>query len=240
MANRIKSIPFKFSIDTVWLNNADATYTEFNPKTNQAGTIPVNKITLLFFPVKNYNFLPTDSLRTHINAYILDSIWVRLRLKESYVDTLSGFLMTVRIKPADARVLNPILLPLTSARIKSGYLDTLTMRVAGDEYLAFGDMTMLYHDLKVEIIKKNIAGKKSFFSGLLNFIANTFVIKNKNVHRTGHVFFIRNRERSSLNYLIKILLSGIGSTVSSKSDKKILRQYKKELRQRNLPPLDYD
>jgi hypothetical protein len=144
--------------------------------------------------------------------------------------------MTVRMKPVDMRVLNPVLPPLASARLKSGYLDTLSMRVAGNEYLAYGEMKMFYHKLKIELLKNGTQKK----AGFMSFLANSFVIKDRNTSRIGNVFFVRNRERSALNYLIKLLMSGVNSTVGIKNNRKLLREYKKELRERNLPPVDYD
>ena len=236
MSNRIKSIPFKISVDTILLQNAQAIYSELNAKTNQIGVIPVTRMTLRIFPVRNYGLTPTDSLRIQVNGYLMDSIWVRLRLRESYLDSLSGFLFTARMRAADMRVLNPVLGPLTSTRLKSAYLDTMSMRVAGGDYLAYGEMKMLYHDLKVELLI-NGSPKKG---GLLSFLINSFIVRNNNTRRTGNVFFVRNRERSSLNYLVKIVMSGVNTSIGAKSNRKILRQYKKELRQRNLPPVDYD
>jgi hypothetical protein len=143
------------------------------------------------------------------------------------------------MKPADMRVLNPVLAALASARLKSGYLDTVNMRVAGTEYFAYGEMLLYYHDLKVRLLRNGDPNRKKFLNGLMNFLANT-IIKNKNTSRTGHVFFNRNRERSALNYLIKITFTGVSTSSGVKKNKKVLRLYKKELRKRNLPPLDYD
>ena len=235
MVDRVKNIPVKLSVDTLVFNNAYITYAELNPKTNQTGVILFNRTILKAFPVRNYDFSPTDSLRIHANGYLMDSIWVRLRLKQSYIDSLSGFLLTLRLRPVDLRVLNPVLPPLASALVKSGNLDTLSMRVAGGEYLAYGEMDMFYHDLKIEILKNGTLEKRGFFS----FLANS-LIKNKNTNKTHNVFFIRNRERSSINYLIKILMSGVNTSIGAKNNRKIEKQYKKELRQRNLPPVDYD
>ena len=238
MVNRIKDIPYKISIDSILVYDAQASYTEVNAMTKQEGTVPMNFSFVKFFPVKNFDLKEGDSLRIQANAWIMDSIWVRLRLRESYTDSLGGFLMTVRIKPADMRILNSILPQFARATIESGYLDTLNMRVAGGEYMAYGEMDMFYRDLKVRILPKH--GRKTLTSSLINFIANTFVIKNENRKRTGNVFFIRNREKSAFNYLVKILVSGVTTSVGAKGNKKAERSYKKELRKRNLPPLDYD
>ena len=97
-------------------------------------------------------------------------------------------------------------------------------------------MKLYYHDLKLEILKKGTEKKQGFFS----FFANSFLIRNKNKDRLANNFFIRNRERSPLNYLYRILISGVNSAIGVKSNKKLIRKYKKELRQRNLPPVDYD
>ena len=236
MVDRIKSIPIKIKVDTILLNNTHITYAELSPKTNQTGVIVFSNTDFRIFPFRNFNHGPTDSLRIHANGYLMDSIWIRLRLKQSYVDSMGGFLLTLRMRPADMRVLNPVLLPLASARLKSGYLDTLSMRVAGGEYLAYGEMKLYYHDLKLEILKKGTEKKQGFFS----FFANSFLIRNKNKDRLANNFFIRNRERSPLNYLYRILISGVNSAIGVKSNKKLIRKYKKELRQRNLPPVDYD
>ena len=235
IVDRIKGIPIKISIDTLVFDNADITYAELNPKTNQTGIILFNRTTIRAFPFRNFDFSPTDSLRIHANGYLMDSIAVRLRLKESYTDSLAGFLFTLRLRPTDLRVLNPVLPPLASARLQSGYLDTISMRVAGGEYLAYGEINMYYHDLKIEILKNGTTERRGF----LSFLANS-LIKNKNTNKTNSVFFIRNRERSSINYLIKILMSGVNSTIGAKNNKKIIRKYKKELRERNLPPDVYD
>jgi hypothetical protein len=114
------------------------------------------------------------------------------------------------------------------------------MRAIGREYLSWGEMLMYYHDLKVRLLKNGDETKKSFINGVISFLANSFVVKNKNSSRTGTVFFIRNRDRSAINYLIKIAMSGMASSAGVKKNKKMLRRYKKELEKRNLPPIDFD
>ena len=239
LTNRIKTIPLKLSIDSVLILNSNAVYSELNPKNNKVGSFPITRITARFFPVRNVDLTEKDTMRMQANGYLMDSIWMRLRLRESYSDPLSGFQMTLRIKPADMRVLNPVLIPLASFKIKSGWLDTLSMRVVGQDYLAFGEMNMRFHDLKVQLVNDDTLRKRGFIIALKTFFAG-LIIRNKNTKKTGSVFFVRNRDRSSLNYLIKIAMSGVTSSIGVKSNKKLIRQYKKELEKRNLPPIDYD
>ncbi len=236
----IKKIPQLLSIDTVLLTNANVIYTEVSEKTKEPGTIPINRMTVRLLKVKNYNIKPTDSLSIQATGYLMDTAWIRLRVKESYTDTLGGFLMTLRMKPADLTVLNPALMALASVKLESGFLDTLSLRAVGREYLSLGEMTMLYHDLKVRFLKNGDETKKTFLTGLISFIANSFVVKANNKSRVGKVFFIRKRDRSAINYLVKIAMSGMASSVGAKSNKKMMRRYKKELEKRNLPPIDFE
>jgi hypothetical protein len=238
--NLIKKIPIKLSVDSVVLANAHVEYTEKGEITNESGTIPITRMSIIFNNVKNYNYSNTDSLRILAIGYLMDSIWTRLRVKESYTDSLAGFLMSVRMKPADMTVLNTVLMPLASVKLESATLDTMSMRATGKEYIAYGQMELYYHDLKVKFLKDGDETKRSFLKGLLTFIANSLVIRNKNSSRSGLVFFIRLRDRSAINYLVKIAMSGIASSVGAKSSRKMLRKYQKDLKHHKLPPANFD
>ncbi len=239
-AGRIKSIPFKVAVDSLLLQNAHVTYAELSPKTNQTGTIPITRINLTATPIRNFGLGVNDSLYIRADGYLMDTAFLRLRLHESYYDSLTGFLLTARISPADLRVMNPVLIPLSSVKLRSGILDSLLLRVNGDEYYAYGELVMHYHDLKIQLLQAPDEKRKKFKMTLVNFLANSLVVRNKNTQRNGLVFFVRDRERSSLNYLVKMLMSGVNSSIGIKTTRKNLQPHKKEVKQRNLPPANYD
>ncbi len=236
----IRKIPFKVSVDTILISNGTAVYTELNDKTNETAVIPVTRLNGDIFPIKNFNLTPIDSFRIRLNGYLLDSGWIRLRTRESYLDTLSGFLITLRMRPHSMMYLNKILPALSSIKLQSGYLDTLTMRAVGQDYLSLGEMRMNYHDLKVQFLKNGKEEKKRFLQGLITFIANSFIIKNENKKRVGVVYFPRLRDRSFINYYIKIVMSGVASSVGAKKNKRLMRRYNKQLKIRQLPAIDFD
>jgi len=236
--NLVKSIPIKLTADTILVKDSHIDYVELNEKTNTEGAIAVSQFNARVTHFRNFDIAPGDSLHVIATAKLLDTIRTTLSVKESYTDTLGGFLMTVQMGPADLMVLNPVLVPLASAELKSGQLDTLTMRVVGREYLAFGEMDMRYHDLKVRLLRKGDRERRSFLTGVINLLANTFILKRKNTGKTGTVFFKRLRDRSAVNYLVKITLSGVVSSAGVKKNKKLVKKYKKEIRKRNLPPIE--
>jgi len=218
----LKKIPFHVSIENAEIENGNAEYTETSAITEAAGVIPVTRLKILLKNIKNYNFLPTDTLHIDATGFLLDTAWAHLNIRESYNDVNGGFLLRFQLSPTDLKVINAVLTPLASVRIESGMLDTLSVFVQGREAMATGEMKLFYHDLKIQLLKKDGRPKK-----FKSFLANTFVIKKNNSSRTGQVFYIRNRDRSAINYYVKIIGSGVASSIGAKNNKKALRKYRK-------------
>lgn len=233
-ASMLKTIGTHLQADTVNIKNTNIVYQEVNEKTGIAGKITVNRLNGTVSHLRNFDLGGTDSLTIRVSGYLQDTMLARLQLRESYTDTLGGFLLTGQMGPADLTLLNPVLAPLANAELRSGKLDTMSMRVVGREYLAFGEMKMYYHDLKIRV--KRPDNKRTLLTSLTTFFANT-LIKNDNKNRTGTVFNIRLRDRSAINYLVKIALSGMTSSVGVKRNKKLIRKYEKEIRSKQLPPV---
>jgi hypothetical protein len=237
--NLLRAIGQKMKIDTLVLHNATVHYSELSQKTGLEGAIPVKRMNVTFTGLKNYELDPRDSLFIDATGYLLDTAWIRLTVNESYGDTLGGFLMTVDMKPVDATIFISVLIPLEGVKIVSGYADTLTMYAIAREYMAIGKMQLFYDNLKIKF--PPAPGKKeNFWYKLKNFIANTFIIKDRNRSRTSIVFFIRDRERSAISYIVKTALAGVGNSITSTSDRKLIRRYKKVLKSKNLPATDFD
>jgi len=119
-------------------------------------------------------------------------------------------------------------------------VDTLSLRAVGREYLAIGEMKMPYKNLKFRYLKSGKDEKQRFFVRLKNYIANTFIIRKSNSSRTGQVFALRARDRSSINYLLRITLSGVSSSAGVNRQKKMYRRYLHELEKKGLPPPGYE
>ncbi len=222
----LKKIPFNLSIDKVEIDNGNVLYSEIPPKSSTSANIPVTRMKIRFSNIKNFKFDPLDTLSMDVTGYLLDTAWAHLNVKESYNDLNGGFLLKFQVAPSDLTIINPILIALSPLKLTSGFLDTLDATVIGHEKLATGEMKLYYNDLKIKFPKK-----------LKTFIANTFVIKKKNTKKTSPVFFIRDRDRSAINYYVKIIGSGVASSIGAKNNKKLIRKYKKEQKKNKLPSL---
>jgi hypothetical protein len=235
----INSIPIHLTVDTINLKRTQIEYEEVNEKTKTAGKITVARLNGTVADIRNFNLTAKDSLRIKATAYLQDTMFIRLHVKVSYTDSLGGFLMTGSMGPADLTILNPVLIPLASAELKSAKLDTMSMQVVGREKLAYGEMNMYYHDLKVRITRPGETNKKTFFAGVVSFFANT-IIKNRNDHRTGVIYFERLHDRSAINYLVKIAMSGMTSSIGIQKNKRLAKKHRKEILDKRLPPPDTD
>jgi hypothetical protein len=144
--------------------------------------------------------------------------------------------MSVRVAPFNLTALNAMLEPLASAKVISGYLDTLQMRAIGREYIAHGKMRLYYKDLKVNILDKSNQQRKTIVTRLANFVANLLIDK-KNAQKTGTVFAERVREKGFLNYWVKIVLSGALTNTGIRKNSKAEKKYRKAMKKDQVPEI---
>jgi hypothetical protein len=222
-----KKIAVPFSADTIKVINSNVEYEEINEKTGLAGKILVNRLNASFANVRNANALPDDSLGITATAYLNDALLTKLSVTQSYADTSGGFKMQLQIDGADMKKLNSTLKPLALAEINSGQLDTLYMTITGNDDHAYGQMKMVYKDFKVTLYK--MKNGKLASPGFFNFLGN-FIINNKNKDYSL-VYFRRWKDRSAVNYLLKITLNGVMNSIGLKKNKAEIRKNRKEIKQ---------
>ncbi|HEY1115099.1 MAG TPA: hypothetical protein VGE66_16125 [Chitinophagaceae bacterium] len=235
----IKRIKLPLSLGNVVIIDGSLSYTERHPKTRAEGTIVLNSMSGVLTNIKNHGHSEKDSLSLTLSAFLMDSAELNLRVRESYVDSLAGFLMTLRVKPTTLTFLNPVLAPLSNVIITSGTIDSLQLRAIGQENLSLGEMNMFYRNLRIRLVKDGAPTRSSFTDKVASFLANALVIRTNNNGKPGIVYFERLRDRSFFNYIIKMTFSGMATSIGVKSNKKYIRNYVRALRQRALPPIDF-
>jgi hypothetical protein len=236
--NLFRSMKLPLLVEKIRMTDGSVNYTEMHT-TGEEATVPVRKLNLEAFTVKNFDIGFRDSLSLQASGVIFDSAAVWLQMKQSYADSLSTFLLNARFSPFRIGLFNPVAMPLGLLEIRSGELDTAVIRVMANEYMAYGDIRMYYDDLKIRLFREG-EGDKNKKRGMLSFLANTFVIRNKNDSRTGTIFLLRNRNRSVLNYLVKITIRGFQSSIGIGNNRRLRRQYENEIKRRNLPGLHFE
>ena len=226
----IKRILQPVALPGVQITNGTITYTEKNGGSRKEGTLVLSQLNGQVKNIKNYGLGNGDSLSLLLNGYLMDSAFIQVTVKESYTDTLSGFLIAAHADHAPFSILNPVLVPLLNVKLSSGILDTLSFNAIGAEDLALGTMNMHYRDLRIRLVKDGDPNHSTLWQKTISFFANTFIIKNNNTHRKGLIYFKRDN-RPFVNYVVKMTLSGILSSVGAKSNRKYMRQYYKEIKE---------
>jgi hypothetical protein len=221
----LRKIKMPVLVQKINLNEGMVSYTERNSKTREEGTFLLTHLNAELSNIKNRNIEPGDSLLWILNAYVMDSALVNLKINESYVDPLSGFVMSMQMKPTTLSLFNPVLAPLSNIIITSGTIDSLSLHAIGKEDVSIGEMKMYYHDLRIKQIKQGDKNQSSFGSKIFTWIANSFIIKKNNNGRTGIVYFVRQRDRSFFNYIVKMTFSGMATSIGVKSNRRFLKQY---------------
>lgn len=233
--NKLQQITTPLQIGKVQLQDGIVVYTELNPRTNEEGIITLTNLNATIENIRNRNITQQDSLYIAMDALLLDSAKMSLQLRESYADTLAGFVMQLKMRPTSLSFLNPVVAPLSSVNIVSGTVDSLYLNALGREHLALGEMHLFYRDLKVKLVQFGESKTPKVLLAVASFLANNLVIRTNNKGRKSLLYVERLRDRSVFNYLVKMTMSGIVSGVGVKSNKRILKQYKKDLERLQLP-----
>ncbi|MFL5809580.1 MAG: hypothetical protein ACJ749_08665, partial [Flavisolibacter sp.] len=236
----IRRIRLPVSVEKLKMVDGLLSYSERNAKTRAEGTFLITHLQAEIGDIKNRNLQDNDSLSLFANAYLMDSAQVRLSIKESYADSLSGFLMTLRMTPTTLSFLNPVIVPLSNVKITSGTIDSFQLRAIGHDKLSIGEMKMYYHGLRIKLVKNGEESKSSLLTNFASFLANTFIIRKNNNGRKGIIYFERLRDRSFFNYIVKMTFSGMATSIGVKKNSKYIKQYKRELKARNLPPIQIE
>jgi hypothetical protein len=227
--NLIKLLSLPISIEYIRVEDGTITYGEKNGKSRREGTLLLADVNATLGNIKNTDLTNTDSLALTFNARLMDHAGISIDLKQSYTDSLGGFLMTAKVKSSDMTLLNPFLVPVANVRVASGVLDSVSLTAVGRDDLAFGEMNMHYHKLRVQFIKDGDPDKSTTMQKVLGFIANTFIIRRNNTARKGLIYFDHISTQSFVNYIVKTTLSGVASSVGFKKNRKYMKRYEQRL-----------
>ena len=132
----------------------------------------------------------------------------------------------------DAKAFNNILEATAHVSVKSGDIKSLNLQATGNKSYAYGNMSFIYSDLKVETVNKETLDKKGMGNALKSFFANAFVVKKKNsriklLGRRGEMYYERDASRVTIDYAAKTAISGLVSSIGAKNNRKQIKQINK-------------
>ena len=180
------SIPI--TIKTFTLDGFSVNYEEFNPNSGKVGKVAFSNINAAITNITNNKKIIAGNnyMKATGTAVFMQSA----RVKASFLFNLArakqgAFITDASMGGINAVQLNDMCEALGRFSIQQGDIKGLTTHIEGDNYGAVGQVTFLYNDLKIAVLKKdNNDSTQLKKRGLISFIANTFVLK-KSTPLTG-------------------------------------------------------
>lgn len=190
-------------------------YEEFNPKSEHAGTVAfhhlsgdISQLTNIPDSIARYRVARINATTDFMNAGKLDA-----RFELDLVNAEKGnFSVDADLGAMDGSYLNKITEGLAQVRIKSLQVEKLKAHIDADNRKATGTLVFNYRDLSIEILKNTDDGTMQK-RGLISFITNTLVVKNKSNGKAYPIMHERDPRRSFFNHIWKTILDGILKTV---------------------------
>lgn len=250
--NALKRLGIATVIDQITLNKVDIAYTEFNPKTNERGTLKLEDLGGSITNVSNDSLQLTRKSHAYANLHtrILSKGQLGVKIDFNLTDKNGAFSYSGQVRPFDMRILNPLAGSLGLVAIESGKVNQVDFTIHANEKGSSGTVKFLYNDLKVNLLKEDEKGQKKK-KGLLSFLANAILIKNNNPSkgeqpRVAQVQMERVPQASFFNLMWKSVFLGIRESVGigivpvkpmaePGKSRKAMREVRKEERKKEKP-----
>ena len=214
----LKRIKGKFKIDSVFIRNTLFTYAEKMPGRNQPLRISFNSLSGY---VAHISDLPSVwkniPLKVVVNALFMKQAPVHVQFIFPMWAKSDTFYFSGAIRGAvPFTIFNPAIFPASGLKFTHGTFLKMTFRGGANPSYSKGTMTMLYHDMSFEAMKKKDSSRTNKF---VSWGVNSFVRRNnprkgkEKEAKSVALFFRRDVEKGFGNFFWKTLYSGMKATL---------------------------
>lgn len=238
LQERIKKASIALELDSIEIKNIDISQTTLQSSGLTEGSITFQNTNGLITNITN------DSSRLHSDRILKVGASTQIMGKGNLtanfafdmLDPNNLFFFDARLGPMEAKEFNNILEATAFVKVKSGNIKSINLQATANSSYAYGNMSFLYNNLKVEAYNKKNLKTKGMGVTLKSFFANTFVVKKNNskyrlLGRRGTMFYERDPARISLDYAAKTALSGVVSSIGARNNSKEIKRIQKEQKQ---------
>lgn len=192
--DKIKSFPNEaihhipnLKIDTISLNHINLKYEEFNKKTKRAGFITFNHTNGHIYNATNDSaaLLKNNICLINVNTMFMNQGNLDIKFTFNLTDKLRSYSYKGNMGPINMQAVNAAAIPLGSVAIRSGQLNALKFDIKGNSEEATGNVTLLYNNLKIKLLKADTTKKKMKGMTIASFFANSFIVKHNNPDNPG-------------------------------------------------------
>jgi hypothetical protein len=213
----LKEIRADLNIDTIDVKHINVSYTEYNHKSDQTGTIIFNNSSGRFLNVTtNKQALARNNVCTvNISSYFMNRGKLNVQFTFDLTNQNLPFTYKGSIGPMDLTALNPAVMTLGLIKVNTGQLTRFDFDIKADNSISKGRVALLYNDLKVAVLKADTINDKLKHMAIASLYANVMILKHNNpdnpgeIPRSFYVNYERPRDYPFFKNIWHTLLSGI-------------------------------
>jgi hypothetical protein len=178
----LMKIKVPLQLPKINISDFKVVYEEFNPASGRSGSITFNHIDGQIYNFTNMPAVIARSpfIKINATARLMNAGLMKANLVFNMHKAADGdFSARATLGNMDGKIFNGTAETLGLLKIKNGMLDNLQADITGSNAKAEGTIIFIYHDLDVELLRKNADGEIKN-RGLLSFLAKTLVLKKSN------------------------------------------------------------
>jgi hypothetical protein len=233
---RDKSVPFDFSnfpklphealrtmekpmtIEKVTINDGYAEYYEHEIGAEEPGMVFFDRIngSILNITSDSSRISQNPVMEVHARMMLYGKGEMDASINMPLNDPMDNFTFKAEVGTFEVSEANRMIKPGNMVDVSKGTIDKLTLTGSASPYLGKGNMTMLYHDLEIELLKENKEGqlkRKWFMSTVANEIVKSANPLRNQPAREVSMYFERDMNKGIINFLWKTCFSGIKETL---------------------------
>ena len=205
-------VKIKVDADTLDIKHINFVYKEFNSEPKKTGVLLFSNINGRFLNITNNMALvkKNPTLTAGLSSLFMGRAKLNVAFNFDLSDDTYKYSYKGAMAPMDLQIVNPITMPLALAKVTSGKIKSLSFAIHGNRNSSAGRVSVLYNDLKVDLLKNDYSKKI-----LLTALANLIVLKHdnpddgSNTPRYANVVYIRPKSSPFFKTVWQTLLVGI-------------------------------
>ena len=236
--NALKNLDLPLHIPKLEITGGNLFYEEKLQRGDITMKVRMQKLHLKAENVTSIKAHRQHPLKVDLFSQFMDKTQLNVHLILPLQDEQDNFQFFGDLSGSSFSYYDDAIIPALGLKVLTGTMDGLKFEAQGSSYSSNGTMTMLYSDLKTEVLKS----KKNEKSGFLSWSVNSLVHKSNPGQngqvRVGIMSFDRVLYKGMGNYLWKTLQSGIVNTIApfgttqQKENSKKERQQNREKRKK--------
>ncbi|UOB19324.1 hypothetical protein [Abyssalbus ytuae] len=189
------------NIDSIFIKKSNITYEEKLNKSEIPGVITFSDINADISNLNNYK--PGNSTEINLSSKFLEYADFKFKWNFEILNKNDEFSISGSIKNLNTQSTNRFINPNMNISA-TGYINELYYTFYGNNYNAYGNMSMTYRDLSLKFKNDEKENKK-----LVSLLANIFIKNNEDNLKEVKIEVERNQKKSFFNYYWLCLKAGL-------------------------------